>query len=108
MALPDPYWLCRCEGWRVVSPEGRAGTVARVLFGSHMNAPEALLVRSGLFRTAEIVVPADAVGDVDPHTRTVLLGEAPQPAEFESILHARGARAAASRRGKRRTPPSSV
>ena len=89
LALPDPYWLCRCEGWRVLSPEGRVGTVARVLFGSHVNSPDALLVRSGLFHSKEIVVPADAVGAVDPQTRKVLLVEAPQPTEFPSILHAR-------------------
>jgi hypothetical protein len=53
--IPDPrrssygqdYWLHRCEGFRVVSPDGEIGTVKGVLFRSSLE-PELLEVRAGL------------------------------------------------------------
>jgi hypothetical protein len=89
LASPDPYWLCRCEGWRVVSPAGRVGTVAGLLFGSHSRSPDALRVRAGLVRTRELVISVDAVDYADPQSRRLILRNTPESSPFASILQAR-------------------
>jgi hypothetical protein len=89
--MADPYWLCRCEGWQVVSPAGRVGRVARILFGSSANVPEALAVRTGLFRTNELILPAAAVAAADPYARKVILHPGAASSEFPAILEARRA-----------------
>jgi hypothetical protein len=43
------YWLSTCEGFRVDSKDGRVGVVEEVRFSSSKR-PEALAVRTGLFR----------------------------------------------------------
>jgi hypothetical protein len=91
MMLPDLYWLCRCEGWQVLSPEGRVGRVARILFGSNPNAPEALAVRTGLFRTKELILPATEVATVDRDRKRLLLHADAAWSEFPAILEARRA-----------------
>jgi hypothetical protein len=88
MVIADPYWLCRCEGWQVVSPEGRVGRVVRILFASSANVPEALAVRTGLFRTRELILPASAVAVADPHARKVILHPEAASSEFPAILEA--------------------
>jgi hypothetical protein len=93
MVVADPYWLCRCEGWQVVSPEGRVGRVARILFGSSANVPEALAVRTGLFRTRELILPAAAVATADQYARKLILHPDTAPSEFPAILEARRATA---------------
>lgn len=44
------YWLRTCEGFRVDSKDGRIGVVEEIRFSSEKQ-PEALGVRTGLFRT---------------------------------------------------------
>ena len=44
------YWLSTCEGFRVESNDGRVGIVEEIRFSPN-GQPEALAVRTGLFRT---------------------------------------------------------
>ena len=47
---PDPYWLARCEGWQVTTPNGRLGSVRRLLYGTRLDRPDALIIQTGLFK----------------------------------------------------------
>ena len=47
----DYYWLPRCEGYTVVTKDGRLGTVFGVEFDAETGAIDALRVRCGLLRT---------------------------------------------------------
>ncbi len=64
LAAPDPYWLARCEGWRVETPAGRLGTVCRLLYGSRLDVPDALLIRGGVLRRREVLVDAHTVEEI--------------------------------------------
>jgi hypothetical protein len=86
LASPDPYWLCRCEGWQVYAPEGRVGTVKRVLYGSHLDAPDGLVVESGLFRRRVSVASTDEVERVLPEQRRIVVRVAPAKAGLPQIL----------------------
>jgi hypothetical protein len=74
----DPgYWLDRCEGYRVVGPEGWIGTVRHVHPGP--TEDEAVLViRTGLFRAHHVTVPASAVDHVEPWQMLVVLRHDPR------------------------------
>jgi hypothetical protein len=66
------YWLRTCEGFRVDSDNGRVGVVEEVRLspGKH---PQALAVRTGLFRTRVEIVPVSDVERVIPRKKRVLL-----------------------------------
>ena len=66
------YWLSTCEGFRVESNDGRVGIVEEIRFSPN-GQPEALAVRTGLFRTRLVLVPIDDVQDVTPRTKRVLV-----------------------------------
>jgi hypothetical protein len=80
-AFPDPYWLCRCERWQVFAPEGRVGSVRRMLYGSWLDMPEALLLDRGLFRKQTIVVSTEEVERVLPEQQRLILRRQPRPDE---------------------------
>jgi hypothetical protein len=62
------YWLCRCEGFEVDTPEGRLGIVEWLVFNSRHDRPDALAVRTGhLFHRSVLI----GVGDIE----NVLPGE---------------------------------
>jgi hypothetical protein len=88
LALPDPYWLSRCEGWRVLSPEGRVGTVTRALYGSHVNLPDALLIQSGLFRRRTRTISIEQIDRLLPATESVILRPPPDEVEQEGSREA--------------------
>ena len=67
------YWLSTCEGFRVDSKDGRVGIVEEVRFSS-TDRPEALAVRTGLFRLRLAIVPVDEVERVSPQAKRILLG----------------------------------
>ena len=67
------YWLSTCEGFRVDSKDGRVGIVEEVRFSSN-DQPEALAVRTGLFRLRLAIVPVDEVERVSPQAKRILLG----------------------------------
>jgi hypothetical protein len=66
------YWLSTCEGFRVESNDGRVGIVEEIRFSPNRR-PEALAVRTGLFRTRLLLVPIDDVREVTPRTKRVLV-----------------------------------
>jgi hypothetical protein len=66
------YWLCTCEGFRVDSENGRVGIVEEVRL-SPGKKPQALAVRTGLFRTRVEIVPVSDVERVIPRKKRVLL-----------------------------------
>jgi hypothetical protein len=66
------YWLRTCEGFRVYSKDGQVGVVEEVRCSNKQ--PEALAVRTGLFRTRLLIVPVDEVKRVDPREKRVFLG----------------------------------
>lgn len=67
----DYYWLARCEGFRVVTRDGRLGTVFGVEFDAATGALAALRVRSGLLRTHMLEIPIENVLAIDPRRRFV-------------------------------------
>lgn len=66
------YWLSTCEGFRVDSNDGRVGVVEEVRFSSRKQ-PEALAIRTGLFRIRLRIVPVEEVERVLPRRKRVLL-----------------------------------
>ena len=66
------YWLCTCEGFRVDSENGRVGVVEEVRL-SPSKKPQALAVRTGLFRTRLEIVPVSDVERIIPRKKRVLL-----------------------------------
>ncbi len=71
------YWLCRCEGFRVDSPEGRFGLVEAVMFRKRPDEPDALIVRAGVLGRRLVLVPIDDVEDVLPRRERVVLSRVP-------------------------------
>jgi hypothetical protein len=69
VALGESY------GYRVDDPDGRVGTVDRVVAGAWSDRPDAIEVRVGLYRPAVLVVGAADVAAVDSARRRVLLGK---------------------------------
>jgi hypothetical protein len=71
------YWLCRSEGFRVDSPEGRFGLVEAVMFRVRPDEPDALIVRSGVLGRRLVLVPIEQVDDVIPRKQRILLRREP-------------------------------
>jgi hypothetical protein len=69
------YWLSTCEGFRVDSKDGRVGVVEEIRFSSSKQ-PEALAVRTGLFRSRLRIVPIHDVERVVPRAKRIFLGSA--------------------------------
>ena len=69
------YWLRTCEGFRVESNDGPSGIVEEVCLSAG-GQPEALAVRTGLFRSRLLLVPIDDVEEVLPQRKRVLLRSA--------------------------------
>ena len=88
---PRYYWLCRCEGFRVDSPEGRFGLVEAVMFRARPSHPDALIVRTGVLGRRLVIVPIEDVLDVVPRRQRIALTRVPDPsgADFLTELRAR-------------------
>ena len=65
------YWLGRCEGFQVLEPSGRLGTVVGLRWESRVDRPDRLVVRTRLRHERE--VPVEAVERIDPSARVVLV-----------------------------------
>jgi hypothetical protein len=100
------YWLCRCEGFRVDSPEGRFGLVEAVMFRVRPDEPDALIVRSGMLGRKLVIVPIEDVDDVLPRRQRVILTQAPdlEGPDFLSAVRDRLRRLAAEGAGLRSIP----
>jgi hypothetical protein len=78
--IPDPrrsiygrdYWLHRCEGFRVESPEGEVGIVTGLRFDSSIE-PELLEVRTGILGRRVLLIPVDRVEEIVPKEKRVVL-----------------------------------
>src|SRR5687767_3756403 len=67
------YWLARCEGCSVTSPEGRLGVVDDVLATKAGDSPRVLVLRVGIVRQRLVEVPIEAVTGVFPRQRQIVL-----------------------------------
>lgn len=84
------YWLCRCEGFRVDSPEGRFGLVEAVMFRVRPDEPDALIVRAGVLGRRLVIVPIEHVEDVLPRRQRILLRSVPDvSSDFVSEVRSR-------------------
>jgi len=72
----DGYWLRRCEGFRVESPNGRIGFVEEVV--GRPEQPEALLIRAGLLGARVLIVPVTEIVALIPSQERVVLRGSPQ------------------------------
>jgi hypothetical protein len=100
LAAPDPYWLARCEGWRVVTPAGRLGTVRRLLYASRSDVPDALMIRVGFLRQHEILVDTRTVEEIIPSEGTLRLNRTPADVDLPTVLKGRIPRAQKTRNDK--------
>lgn len=66
------YWLHRCEGFRVESPEGGIGRVTGLRFGGSIE-PEFLEVRTGLFNRRALLIPVERVEEIIPERKMISL-----------------------------------
>lgn len=69
----DDYWLAQCEGYRVVSADGRLGTVFGVRFDPETGALVALRVHTGLLRRHLQILPIDNVIGIEPRRHLVYI-----------------------------------
>lgn len=67
------YWLHRCEGFRVDSPQGREGIVEELRFRSNAERPDSFAIRTGWLRRRLIVVPIEQVDEILPRQNRIIL-----------------------------------
>jgi hypothetical protein len=79
-------WIARCEGFGVISPDGRIGTVEEVRYGPsrRWDSPTELAVQAGRGGKRRLIVPVDDVAAVVPDDRVVLLRSAPRIVSTEA------------------------
>ncbi len=65
------YWLMRCEGFTVTAGGRSLGRVEELRFGSRLDRPDSLVVRSRYLPRRRLVVSARDVDDIDPRRRLV-------------------------------------
>jgi hypothetical protein len=72
--------VARCQGFSVVSPDGRIGTVEEVRYGPsrRWDRPTELAVQAGRGSKRRLIVPVDDVAEIDAEDRVVLLRSAPR------------------------------
>ena len=86
---PRFYWLCRSEGFRVDSPEGRLGLVEAVMFRVRPDEPDALIVRAGVLGRRLVIVPIEDVADVLPRKERIVLERVPDLAGADLLTELR-------------------
>jgi hypothetical protein len=84
-----PYWLARCEGFRVDTPEGRLGLVEAVMFKVRPTEPDALIVRTGILGRRLVIVPIDDVADVTPRRQRIMLERVPEDTGADFVTEVR-------------------
>jgi hypothetical protein len=89
-SLERDYWLCRCEGFWVDTPEGRLGLVEGLRFLSRIDKPDLLEVRAGLLGRKLLLVPSDHVEEIVAAEGRLVLREMPRlPSDHLHMLLAR-------------------
>jgi hypothetical protein len=71
-AYGQDYWLHRCEGFRVESPEGQLGKVHGLRFHDSIE-PELLEVRTGFLGRRVLLIPVERVEKIVPEQKLVIL-----------------------------------
>jgi len=74
------YWLQRCEGFRVDSPDGRVGFVEEVRYASRSDRPDVIVVRAGLLGRLLLIVPVGEIAEIFPREKRMVLRRSPRPA----------------------------
>lgn len=80
----EGYWLRRCEGFRVETPEGFLGWVEDVWLGAS-HEPDALVVRSGQLGRRVLSLAGEVVRVV-PERECVVLHSLPELIELDSAV----------------------
>jgi hypothetical protein len=101
------YWLRRCDGFRVDSPEGRVGVVTEVRYASRCDRPDVIAVRAGLLGRRLLLVPVAEVAWILPGRDQVVLHRSPRPRATERPHDLRGRVQPRGRRGASRRPKAS-
>jgi hypothetical protein len=66
------YWLHRCEGFRVESPNGQIGKVHGLRFKGSIE-PELLEVRTGFLGHRVLLIPVERVEEILPREKLIIL-----------------------------------
>ena len=65
------YWLGHCQGFRVEDETRGLGIVEAVL--GDEDEPEELVLRGGLFGNRVYRIPMDAIREIDPRAKRIVL-----------------------------------
>jgi hypothetical protein len=77
------YWLRRCEGFRVDSPQGRVGFVEEVRYATRCDRPDLIAVRAGLLGRRLLILPVAEVAEILPGEELLVLHRSPRPTATE-------------------------
>jgi hypothetical protein len=68
-----PYWLCRCDRFRVAADGHDMGVVDSVRFGSRLDQPDAVVIRTGRVHRSYWAVSQDDVVAIHPEERLLVV-----------------------------------
>jgi hypothetical protein len=90
-ATPDvlDYLLCRCEGFQVESRSQTVGVVEGVRFGTRLDRPDLIEVRTGTLAHRLLLIPVEDVERIDDEDERVFLRGAPADDEYVHSLRGR-------------------
>jgi uncharacterized protein YrrD len=91
------YWLCRCVGFEVDSPEGRLGIVEWVVFRSRHDRPDALAVQTGHLLHRSVLIAVTDVASVLPEEGRITVASNSVQVKRERTLRSRLASGTASK-----------
>lgn len=83
------YWLARCEGFRVDSPDGRFGLVEAVMLRVRPDEADALVVRAGVLGRRLVIVPIEDVAEIAPRRKRLVLARIPEEAGLDLLTQVR-------------------
>jgi hypothetical protein len=81
------YWLRRCEGFRVYSPQGQVGKVEEVRYASRCDRPDVIAIRCGLLGRPLLIVPVGEVEEILPREERIVLHQSPRPTAPKRFRH---------------------
>jgi hypothetical protein len=93
------YWLRRCEGFRVDSPQGRVGFVEEVRYASRLDRPDLIAVRAGLLGRLLLIVPVGEIAEILASEERIVLHRSPRPTATERVQDLLGQVQAGTGRG---------
>ena len=78
-------WVARCQGFGVVAPEGKIGTVEEVRYGPsrRWDSPTELAIQAGREGKRLLIVPVADVAEIVPDDRLVVLRASPRVVSTE-------------------------